>query len=70
MAKRRSRITYAPKSRRKSSGSNQNQSAPTQGIGLKEKVAKSKGTSVPRSCSSQDPGEEVSHVISELQLIP
>lgn len=63
MAKRRSRITYAPKSRRKSSGSDRNQSAPAQGTGSTEKVIRSKGTSVSRSSSSEDPAratEEVS----------
>jgi len=59
MARRRSRIAYAPKSRRKRSVSNQ--SAPAQGIGLKEKETRSKRTSVSPSSSSQDhgPREEV-----------
>ena len=58
MAKRRNRITYTPKSRRKSSGSDRNQSAPALGTGLKEKVTRSKGANVSRSStsSSQDPG--------------
>lgn len=54
MARRRSRIAYAPKSRRKRSVSNQ--SAPAQGIGLKEKETRSKRTSVSPSSSSQDHG--------------
>lgn len=59
MARRRSRIAYAPKSRRKRSVSNQ--SAPAQGIGSKEKETRSKRTSVSPSSSSEDhgPREEV-----------
>lgn len=64
MAKRRSRITYAPKSRRKSSGSDRNQSAPVPGSDLKENVTRSKRASASRSSSSQNAGpiprEEVS----------
>lgn len=64
MAKRRSRITYAPKSRRKSSGSDRNQSAPVPGSDLKENVSRSKRASASRSSSSHNAGliprEEVS----------
>lgn len=56
MAKRRSRITYAPKSRRKSSGSDRNQSAPVPGSDLKENVTRNKRASASRSSSSQNAG--------------
>ena len=56
MAKRRGRITYAPKSRRKSSGSDRTQSALAQGTGSLEKVTRSKEKKSSRSSSSEDPG--------------
>ncbi|KAL9980909.1 hypothetical protein ACROYT_G009551 [Oculina patagonica] len=58
MAKRRSRITYAPKSRRKSTGSDRNQSASSnaQEISLKEKATGRKRKDVSLSTSQeQDP---------------